>query len=107
MSFPVARSNAVEILTNLGVIVDLAVERNPEAPILIAHRLIRLRREVYDREPAVRQTDVYGRVDPKTGAVQPPVDHLIAQARQIRLRNPKRAILKTQDANYSAHESGL
>jgi hypothetical protein len=58
IGFPPARPNAVELLTELGVIVDLAVERDPEASIFIAHRLVGLRGEVYDREPAVPQADV-------------------------------------------------
>jgi hypothetical protein len=52
------RPNAVELLTELGVIVDLAVERDPEASIFITHRLVGLRGEVDDREPAVSQADV-------------------------------------------------
>jgi hypothetical protein len=104
MSFPMPRPNAVEILTKLGVIVDLAVERNPEAPILIAHWLVCLRREVYDREPSVPQADIYGGVDPKAGAIRTSVNHLITQTREIRLRNLKAATLKSQDANYSAHK---
>jgi hypothetical protein len=89
------------------VIVDLAVERNPEAPIRITHRLVGLRRKVYDCEPAMSEPDVYGGVDPKPGAIRPPVNHLIAQTGEIRLRNPKVAILKSQDADYSTHKFTL
>src|SRR5580704_16899501 len=107
MGFPMPRPNAIELLTELGVIVDLAVERNPKASIFIAHRLVGLRGEVYDREPAVSQADVQGGVDPKPGAIRPPVNHLVAQAGEILLRNPKVAILKSQDADYSTHEFTL
>jgi hypothetical protein len=52
------RPNAVEFLPEIGVIVDLAVERDPDASISIAHRLVGFRGEVYDCEPAVSQADV-------------------------------------------------
>src|SRR5258708_2856799 len=105
MGFPMPRPNAVELLTELGVIVDLAVEIDPEASIFIAHRLVGLRGEGYHRESAVSKADVQSLADPKPGAIRPPVNHLIAQAGEIRLSNPKVAILKPQDADYSTHES--
>jgi hypothetical protein len=107
ISFPTPRPNLVEFLAELGVIVDFAVERNPEAPIRIRHRLVGLRREVYNREAAVSQADVQDGIDPKSSAIRPPVNHLIAQAGEIRLRNPKVATLKSQDSDYSTHEFTL
>jgi hypothetical protein len=50
------------------------------------------------------QTDVYVGANPKAGTIRPTVNHLIAQAGEVWLRYPKPAVLKSQDANYSAHE---
>ena len=43
-----------ELLAQLDVIEDLAVERDPEAPILVAHRLLPAG-EIEDAEPRVRE----------------------------------------------------
>ena len=42
----------------LPVVVDLAVEDDRDRAVLVAHRLVRGRREVDDREPAVAEPDL-------------------------------------------------
>ena len=48
-----ARAPGGEIGTQLAVVVDLAVENNPDASAGIHHRLVGVRAEIDDRQPAV------------------------------------------------------
>src|SRR6266545_2209815 len=48
-------SKGVELLTNLSVVVDLAVVGNPERPVVVAHGLVTGRREVDYCETAVAE----------------------------------------------------
>ena len=41
----------------LEVVVDLAVERDPDRPVLVRHRLMAGRAQVDDAEPAMREHD--------------------------------------------------
>ena len=61
---------AVQMGTNVGVIVDLAVEDDPESAVGTGHRLIRSAGKVDDRQPAMPQTDTAVTGNPDTGAVR-------------------------------------
>jgi hypothetical protein len=54
-----------QLLAQRQVVVDLAVEDDLDAAVLVRHRLVRRRREVDDREPPEREPDLATGCDPQ------------------------------------------
>ncbi len=75
VSVSVAERNDValglELAAQLGVVVDLAVEGDPDRAVLVGHGLAALRAEVDDRQPGLAQAD--RTVRPDAAAVRPAV----------------------------------
>src|SRR5262247_2450090 len=70
-----------KIPPQLPVIIDLAVERDPDTLVLIAQRLVAAR-QVDDRKPAVTQSDSGGCVDSTIirSTVPYGVEHIVDQS---------------------------
>src|SRR5262245_57108760 len=84
-----------------GVVVDLAVEGNPHAAVLVGHRLLAGRADVDDRKPSVRQTD--RSVDELAAAVGAAMAHYIAHpAKPIDVNGLTR--VEVNNSGESAHK---
>jgi hypothetical protein len=66
----------LELGAQVGVVVDLAAEGEPDGAVLVRHRLVPGRSEVDDREAAVAEADA--RRGPGAAVVRPAVDELLA-----------------------------
>ncbi len=76
----------LEVLTQLAVIVDLAVENDPLRTVLVMHRLL-ARGEIDDRQPPHREPDILMQV--KTVVVRPAVnDRSIHRPEHLAVRRP-------------------
>ena len=96
-------TEADELGAQLGVVVDLAVEDEPERAVLVRHRLHRRRREVDDREPAIPEPDASVRGEPGRGAVGPAVDHRLAHAGDELAVDRGCGRVEAEDAGDAAH----
>ena len=71
----------LEARAQLGVVVDLAVEGDPDRAVLVGHRLVPGRRQVDDRQPPVAEHHApVGRL-PQAGVVGAAVGHGVAHGR--------------------------
>ena len=87
----------------LRVIVDFAVEDDPQRRVFAAHRLRSRRSGVDDRQPAMPKADAAVGVDPGGCAVRAPVLHRLAHACDEGLGDPERASIERQHACDSTH----
>ena len=84
------------------VVVDLAVEGDPHAAVLVGHRLLAGRADVDDGETPVREAD--GAVDEQTGAVGTAMaQHIAHPAEAIDLNGLTR--VEVNDAGKATHNS--
>src|SRR5690554_5737451 len=85
------------------MVIDFAIEGDPNEPVFIAHRLGRRLREVDDREPPMGQADSPVRAHPYTVTIGPPMPHGFAHRNKIALF---RTIVprKAHQSRYSAHD---
>src|SRR5688572_22210413 len=65
---PEAMPSFEQISTELPVIVDLTVERDPHGTVFVGHRLPAILREINDAQPAMPQRNVVIRI--QAGAVR-------------------------------------
>jgi hypothetical protein len=91
-----------ELLAQRQVVVDLAVEDDLDAAVLVRHRLVRRRREVDDREPPEREPDLATGCDPQARPVGPAVHHRVAHPSE-RLAVDRMARLSRQPPHDPAH----
>ena len=63
-----------QLLFDLTVVINLAVEGDYDRAIGVAHRLPAARREVYDREPPVAEAEGRVRAREEARIVRPPMD---------------------------------
>ena len=83
-----------------GVVVDLAVEGDPHAAVLVGHRLLAGRADVDDGQAAMREAD--GAVDEQTGAVGTAMgQHIAHPAKAIDVNGLTR--IEMNDACEAAH----
>ena len=69
---PVAVARPFQLLAELQVVVDLAVEGDPHRPVLVRHRLV-AGDQVHDRQPAMRECDRSIRRQVHAFAIRAPV----------------------------------
>jgi hypothetical protein len=93
-----------EARTQRGMVVDLAVERDPHAAVLVGHRLLACGAHVDDREPAVREPN--RTIDEQATAIRASVAEDIAHApKTIGVDGLSR--VEVDDAGKSAHKELL
>ena len=76
---------AVQLLAQLHMIVDFAVENDPVAGFRVVHRLRPCRAEIDDRQAPVCQPHALVVGNPQPRAIRPARDHALAYAHQLRL----------------------
>ena len=92
-----------ELRADLGVVVDLAVEDDAQAAVLVGHGLVRRVAQVDDGEPSEPEADARILVHPEPWAIRTPVDHRLAHVRdQARLHPIVGA--QRHDAGDAAHQ---
>src|ERR1035437_189003 len=94
-------SLGAEIFTQLDVVVDLAVVRDPVAR-LVHHRL-GPRHEVDDRQPPMGETDAVGGPAPGPFPIGPAVADEMAHCRQPVVEGGDGKAVEVEDACDSAH----
>src|SRR5574341_742739 len=90
---------------DLSVVVDLAVEHDLDAVVLVGHGLVRDGRQVDDREAAVPQADLPVRRDPSPSTVRAAMDHGVPHLDEVRLGHRKGTAFINECSDYSAHNS--
>jgi hypothetical protein len=93
----------LQLAPDRGVVVDLAVEEQPDGAVLVRHRLHCTVVEVDDCEPAEAETDRAVVGDPVPAAVRAAVVDRLAHARHVLVRCAECATTQSQDAGDAAH----
>ena len=99
--WPPSASSSVRIV---GVVVDLAVEHDLQRAVFVGHRLVRHRRQIDDRQPAVAEADAAVGGHPEPAAIGAAVDHRVAHPPDVRLGDGERGVIEREATNNSAHE---
>ena len=97
-----AVSLGVEFATQFAMVIDFAVEDDPDRPVLVGHRLMAAGK-IDDGQPAKAQGAVV--IVPVALVVGSAVDDRRGHTARSLARVPQRA--KTSQARYSAHISSL
>jgi hypothetical protein len=92
-------AETLELATDVGVVVDLSVEDDPDAAIFIRHRLPAAC-EIDDAQPAVRQRGMGVTVEP--GLVGTTMNELVTHADRAGRRFPIESIARN-DASNATH----
>src|SRR5579884_2882178 len=92
-----------EFLPKRLVIVDLAVEHNPERTVFVAHRLCAALRKINDRKTAVCQSDAAVGGDPFTQPVRSATGHVVTNSKKFIPVNSLRDRMICEDRRYTAH----
>jgi hypothetical protein len=83
----------------LDVVVDLAIEDQPDRAVFISHRLMPGRREIYDGQPPMAESDAA--IDIQTAIVRTAMQHGVAHRAQLRLVNGPS--IKSKNTDDTAH----
>ena len=94
---------ALELAAQLAVVVDLAVERDAEAPVGGGHRLRARLGQVDDREAPVGEADPLVIRDPQPCPVGAAPDHVLPYAEELLPIDRRRRIAVGIDAGDAAH----
>jgi hypothetical protein len=96
-------ADPLQFSANVLMIVDFTIKGNPDAFILVAHRLSRGFRKVDNGESAVTKPNSPISRHPCSGAIRSTVDHRIAHRSYIRLANSENAIFECNCADNPTH----
>jgi hypothetical protein len=99
-SCSIAVTALLEPRPQFGVVVNLAVEHDPDGAVLIRHRLV-AGGDVDDRQTSMRQTD--GAIDEQPLAVRAAMPHDVAHPRQTTFVDATLRI-KCDDSSDAAHK---
>ena len=73
---------ALQLRPEFEIVVDLAIEGDPNRPVFIGHRLAAVRREIDDAQATVTEADISSRLDPHTAVVRTAMAHRVAHLNQ-------------------------
>src|SRR5213593_533212 len=103
---PAVLAERLELLANLRVVVDLAVERDGDGAGIVHHRLRRVGREIDDGEPPVAERAAAIRSAPESHPVRTAMRHPVAHPRDDgRISRGPGRIECSDDAAHVPYES--
>ena len=99
---PVAAA-LLELAADLGVVVDLAVEEQPDRPVLVRHRLHRVVGEIDDRQASEPEPNCTVRGDPRLASVRASMVQRLAHASHEVVGCSEVATAKGEDSGNATH----
>jgi hypothetical protein len=103
IGLPGVTTDCLKFNSDLSVVVDLAIEGDPNAAILVAHGLAGRSGQIDDRESTMPQTDTAVLCDPRFTAIGSTMDHRVAHFGYVRRSDLEARIGEDKRTYYPAH----